>query len=305
MVLEGRRAWLVVMLMGLLALFAANRSAQVEVREGALRAVLPRALDELSASAGLMSGSEPVVAGGLPVQIVQGAGEPWERERVREAVAAHPALREADSLHLLRVETIRGPNAHALQLRLSRRGWDVMLAAPVQRRAQPYLFVLFVIVGAAVTLWRRQVRLGVIVAAVGVTVALALMSIEAPVLGYPSLSHELRAAPLWTHLSFWLSQAERYLTAAVAAVIVFCGLLVYFDHRASRDSPESLTAPRVLFDALVYTVAGVVLLEGAMRSGWTAALGAPWGTIGALALIAACVAARLGAKQPGAEAQAQ
>jgi hypothetical protein len=140
---------------------------------------------------------------------------------------------------------------------------------------------------------------------VGVVLGLFLAEIEAPILGYPSLAFELEAAPLWSSLTQALVQAERYLTSAVAAVIVFCGLLVYFDHRSSQESPDSLTAPRVLFDALVYTVAGVVLLEGAMRSGWTAGLGALWGTIGALSLIAACVAAQLGAKQPRAEAVAE
>ena len=303
--LSGRRAWLILAILGLVSLWCAYRSAEVEVRRGALATAMPRALDEIAATGGLTTGGQPVVAGGLPVQIVQSAGQSWEREVVVEGVREHPALKEADSAHLLRVETIRAPNAHALQLRLSRRGWDVMLAAPVQRRAQPYLFTLCVLLGAALSLARprRGSLWGAVAAALTLSIALYLFPMEAPVLGYPSWSNEFRAGPLWTELVHLLSQVERYLTSIVAGVIVFCGLLVYFDHRSSQDAPDSLTAPRVLLDALVYTGAGVTLIEGAMRSGWTAGLGGPWSTTGAVALIAACVVARLGAKQLGAEAE--
>lgn len=281
-----------------MALMASVASSEQETRRGALEAALPHALDELAAAGTLVSQTGLVFADGLEVEVVQSAGEAWERESVAAAIDEHPAFRNGNSPHLIRVETVRARNAHALQLRLSRRGWDVMLPAPVQRRAQAYWFTLAVLLGAAFGWRTRRASWGALVAGLGSVLLLLVDAIAPPVLGYPSLSHELAAAPLWTELTHLVAQFERYLTAAVAGVIVFCALLVYFDHRRSKDGPNNLPAPRVLFDALALTVAAVLLIESAGRSGWSAGLGRPWGSVGALALLGACVVARIGAKQP-------
>ena len=107
---------------------------------------------------------------------------------------------------------------------------------------------------------------------------------------------------MWRGIGGLVARYERYLTAIVASVVVFCALLAYFDHRRSREEPDNLSAPRVLFDGFGLSVAILLLLEAATRSGWTASIRGNWGAFSAVALIGACAVGFVGAKKQRAEA---
>lgn len=289
-------------ILAFLSLFAAERSAQLETRQAALRNALPDVLHTLALSSQVVNSRGPAIAGGLPVEIVQGAGEGWERDLVEEAVNNYEGFVARPSRHLLRVETIRGERGHALQLRLSRVNQDVMLPTPLQRRAQPYLFVLACLLGSALGWRSRRPGFGLVAAALLSFAFLALYPLDAPLIGYPRLTFELAEAPLWMGIVGVVARFERYLTAIVAAVVVFCALLAYFDHRGSREDVDSLSAPRILFDAFGLSVAALLLLESGTRSGWSASVSGSWGAFSAVTLIGACAVAFVGAKKQRAEA---
>jgi hypothetical protein len=176
-----------------------------------------------------------------------------------------------------------------------------MLPAPIQRRTQPYLFTLAMLLGALLA-WRiGRIGLGLGAAALLSFALLSAFPLEAPLLGYPGLSHELAAAPFWTGAVALVARVERYLSAIVAAVVVFCALLIYFDHRGSGESDGGLSAPRALFDAFGLSLCTVALIESGTRSSWLVAFGGAWGAAGGLALIGACVVAFIGARKRRAE----
>ncbi len=274
----------------------AHLSGDEAARARALRRASVPALDELAMSAGMLGDDWQLrIPEPLAVQTVQGGGPGWMRESIASELPQSRAFREGGSPHLLRIEGVDAERGFATQLRLWRAGWDLRLPQPVRRRMQPGTFGAAVGVGACVWAASRRLAWGVLVAGLASVLALALFALELPVPGAKGLMDELAHAPFWVGLSALFTANEQLSTSLIFALVAFCLVLAYFDHRRSRDDASSLTLPRTFFDALALGAGGLLLVETALRSGWWDALSSLWGGLGALALVGACVAARFAA----------
>lgn len=283
---------------GVLSCVLAFFSDTVDARQRAWgRSVVPAA-DELAASAGLTSAEgDLLLPSKMQVNVVQADGPLWAGQSVEQRVSESVAFERGQSAHLLRTEAVENGRGFAVQLRLNRAGWDLRLAEPVRRRMQPELFAVALALGIFLVALTRRLAVGVLSAGVAVLLLLAMQPIGGGVPGWSGWFDELRSAPLWSGVANVFARHEQIGTAIIGAIIVFCVVLAYFDHRRSESKPDSIPLPIAFFQALAIGVGGLFLVEGALRSGWWDGLWGLWGLLGALAMGGACVAAGLAASR--------
>lgn len=281
---------------GLAGTLAGWRADGDAMREGMLRHDAAADLGELAALGGLLDEDGTMrLPEGLAVELVHSGEAAWVVPAMVSAVDDNPAFMRQASQHLLRAESISNSRGFAVQLRLFRRGWDVLPAAPMRRRAQPEFFAVAIALGALVAGWSRRWVPSALVAAALVLGLLAVFPIGGSVPAFGGFWDELAHAPAWSSIRRWMGANEELSRGIGIATITFCAVLAYFDHRRSKGREGSMSMGRAVWGALGLGVALLVLGEAAMRSGWAASLTTGLGIAGALGLLAACVSAGLAA----------
>jgi hypothetical protein len=272
------RGALVAAIAGAIAVVLALFGDSARVRAVALEEMTGRALAALGHSAAI--GDRRLV-----VDVVQDGGPNWIRPAILEAVGRSRSFEAGESPFMLRVEVVEHPHALALQLHLFRQGWSIRLPSPVRARFVPWTCALALALGAIVAARVRRIGVGLLVAGLVAELALLFVRIE----GVPRSGFaEIGDAPLTGQVLALTARVGTTATTAVgAAVVVFCLVLVAFDHRRSRSREGSLDLGSATGLALAGACGGVLALEAAFRSGFVAALAGPAGMACALALVCA------------------
>lgn len=256
-------------------------------RETAVAQMAYQGLEELAPLAGLRDDSGARLGDPLPVVVVQDSGPGFTGDAVRSAVANHPDFVEGDSRHLLRIELVRDGRHHALALHLWRQGWELRTPDPVRLIIAPWIAVIAAILGLAVSFWRRNLSLGALTAGLGAQIALASMPWPATFTPRLGFAQRVARGPLVTRVQSLVAIPDRLLLPVAAAIVVFCLVLVAFDHKRSKDKDGAIGLGTASLTA-VFGAAGVLLwLEAAGRCGFLAMLSTASGVLAALALAGA------------------
>lgn len=258
-----------------------------KTQEAAVAQMAYQGLEELAPLAGLRDESNNRIGDPLDVVVVQDSGPGFTGDAVRAAVNNHPDFSEGDSRHLLRIEVVRDSAHHALALHLWRQGWELRTPDPVRLIIAPWIALVSAVVGLGVAFWRRNLSLGALAAGLSAQLTLALFPWPKTFTPRYGLAERVARGPLVTRVQSLVAIPDELVLPGAAAVIVFCLVLVAFDHKRSKDKESSIDLGTASLTA-VFGAAGVLLwLEAAGRSGFFASLATVTGVLAALALAGA------------------
>lgn len=251
------------------SLFAAGEGTRRQTVEG----LAVRSLDQLALLSGIRDDAGNSLRGEpLPVVVVQEGGSMWVREAVIEAVERDGHFADANSRHLLRIEVVETDQMIALQLRLWRQGWDLRTPELLRGRVVPWVPVLAGVLGALVAFLVWRVGPGLLVA--GFLSQTMLAGLPWPAESIPPVSwiEEVKAGPLLGPLFELTRSMPSWGTAVGVAVVVFCLMLVWFDHRRSKERKDSIEIRTVSVTSVLLFLGGLLWLEAALRGGMGAAM---------------------------------
>ncbi len=244
-------------------------------REQVAAALLPTMADDelraLEQTAGLVRAD--ATQGGTPakVPVLLGIDGPaWVDAPLRAAIERRGIVELDRGPHGLRAEMIVQDDAAVLSLRLERRGWALRAPTPTRRRLAPALAIGPALLAGAVWLRTRRGAPSLLLAGL-LSQLLACTWPWPAALPSLALADELAASPLLRPV---VALAQGLGDGAVvlgAGVIAACLVLVWFDHRRSRERPW---APQLLGIAAV--IGACAWIEAAVRVGvlgwWSAPL---------------------------------
>jgi hypothetical protein len=285
-----RRSTIVLVVAVLAAVVVSLATDGERTRRALVESMASRSLDELALLAGLRDDTGESLRGEpLPVAIVQDGGSTWIREAVADAVEVSPDFAEADSRHLLRIESVQTESAIGLQLRLWREGWELRSPELMRGRVSPWVAVLAAGLGAAVAFWLWRVGPGLLVAGGLAQAVLALLPWPAESIPPTDWLTDVRSGPLLAPLAGLTGST--WVTPVALAVIAFCVVLVAFDHRRSREREDSLKLSTAGGAALMAAAGSLTWLEAALRAGLWASMHSIAGMLAVVLLAVAWVPA--------------
>lgn len=289
---DHRRNVRLLLVAGVLSLLASIFAGGEATRKSAMEGLATRSLAELSFLAGVRGqDGERLRSEPLEVQVVLEGGEWWIRDAVVDAVDASPDFDTGDSQHLLRIETVQAQSVIALQLRLWRQGWDLRTPDTMRVRVAPWAGVFAGVLGAVLGFFVWRVGAGLLVAGLMAQAMVAGLPWPAETIPPVSWSDEVLTGPLLGTAIGATRALPSWGMPAAIAVIVFCVVLIAFDHRHSKGRKDSLPITSVASMTLLAGGGGLLWVEAATRAGLWSAMDSIPGAFAVLALALAWVPA--------------
>jgi hypothetical protein len=212
------------------------------------------------------------------------------RRAVQASVAESPYFQESDETqNALRVETLESDGELALQLHLLRQGWEVRAPEPRRIRVMPWIAVLAGVLGAFVALVFRRASAGLLLAGVLGQLLLAFVPAGELPLRKLSWTEEVASGPMLEPIIQFVRGWGPMGTAIAGGIVVFCMVLVAFDHRRSKDRDESMGLGGAGILSLLATFGMVSWAECAMRGSMVHGMFTWQGALAWVALLAAWV----------------
>lgn len=276
------------MLSLLASIFAGGETA----RRAAVEGMASRSLSELALLAGMRDDrGEPLRAEPLEVTVVQGSGETWIREAVSDAVDGVPDFAVGDSPHLLRIELVEAKGVIALQLRLWRQGWDLRTPGAIRIRMAPWAGVFAGVLGAFLGFAGWRVGIGTIAAGLLAQAMVQGLPWPAETIAPLAWSEDVQSGPLVGGVVAFTRTFPDWGMPAAVAFVVFCVVLIGFDHRRSQGRSDALPLASVVSTTVLVGGGSLLWLEAAMRAGLWSSMHSLPGALAALFLALAWVPA--------------